>query len=71
MIDVNGVTRNLVAGAGKDKHIYIADRNNLGKFVPSSNATLYQDVKGVSQAAFSLSRLTSMVTCITGRLMIA
>jgi hypothetical protein len=55
MIDVNGVTRNLVAGAGKDKHIYIADRNNLGKFVPSSNATLYQDVKGVlAGGVFSL-----------------
>jgi len=46
MIDVNGLTRNLVAGAGKDKHIYIADRNNLGKFNPNSNATLYQDVRG-------------------------
>ena len=34
MIDLNGVTRYLLAGAGKDKHIYIADRNNLGKFVP-------------------------------------
>ena len=55
MIDVNGLTRNLVAGAGKDKHIYIADRNNLGKFVPSSNATLYQDVKGVlAGGVFSL-----------------
>jgi hypothetical protein len=46
MIDLNGVTRNLLAGAGKDRHIYIADRNNLGKFVPNSNATLYQDVRG-------------------------
>ena len=46
MVDLNGVTRNLLAGAGKDRHIYIADRNNLGKFVPNSNATLYQDVNG-------------------------
>jgi 3',5'-cyclic AMP phosphodiesterase CpdA len=47
MVDINGVTRNLLAGAGKDKHIYIADRNNLGKFNPSSNANLNQDVKGL------------------------
>jgi hypothetical protein len=49
MVDLNGVTRNLLAGAGKDKHIYIADRNDLGKFVPNSrsNTTLYQDVGGV------------------------
>jgi hypothetical protein len=46
MIDLNGVTRNLLAGAGKDRHIYIADRNNLGKFIPNSTATLYQDVRG-------------------------
>jgi hypothetical protein len=46
MIDLNGVTRYLLAGAGKDKHIYIADRDNLGKFVPTSNATLYQNVTG-------------------------
>src|SRR6266567_864096 len=46
MVDLNGVTRHLLAGAGKDTHIYIADRDDLGKFVPSSNATLYQDVRG-------------------------
>jgi hypothetical protein len=46
MIDLNGVTRYLLAAAGKDAHIYIADRNNLGKFVPNSNATLYQNISG-------------------------
>jgi len=46
MVDLNGVTRNLLAGAGKDTHIYIADRDNLGKFVPNSNATLYQNISG-------------------------
>jgi len=55
MVDVNGMTRNLLAGAGKDRHIYIADRNNLGKFVPSSNATLYQDVtSALSGPVFSV-----------------
>ena len=46
MIDVNGVTRHLLVGAGKDAHIYIANRDNLGKFRAVSNATLYQDVSG-------------------------
>ena len=46
MIDVNGVTRHLLVGAGKDAHIYIANRDNLGKFWATSNATLYQDVSG-------------------------
>jgi hypothetical protein len=49
MVDSNGLTQNLLAGAGKDAHIYIADRDNLGKFNPNSNANLYQDVKGVLQ----------------------
>ena len=44
MVDINGITRHLLAGAGKDEHIYIANRANLGKFLPHSNATLYQDV---------------------------
>jgi hypothetical protein len=46
MVDINGITRRLLVGAGKDEHIYIANRDNLGKFVPNSNATLYQNVIG-------------------------
>lgn len=43
MADSNGVTRHLAVGAGKDQHIYLVDRDNLGKFNSSSNA-IYQDV---------------------------
>jgi outer membrane protein assembly factor BamB len=44
MADAAGHTRHLALGAGKDGHIYIADRDNMGKFNPNSNANLYQDV---------------------------
>ena len=46
MTDGNGIRRRLVVGAGKDAHIYIADRDNMGKYNPNSNITLYQDLPG-------------------------
>jgi hypothetical protein len=42
--DSNGTIRHLGVGAGKDAHIYVFDRDNMGKFNPSSNASLYQDI---------------------------
>lgn len=46
MTDSSGNTRQLIVGAGKDGHIYLGDRNNLGKFnsMTSDNSNLYQDV---------------------------
>jgi hypothetical protein len=46
MRDANNIIRHLVVGAGKDAHIYLANRDNMGKFNASSNANLYQDVPG-------------------------
>ena len=46
MTDSNGKVRHLAVGAGKDAHIYIADRDNMGKFNPTGNITLYQDLPG-------------------------
>ena len=46
MLDEAGQTRHLAVGAGKDSHIYIADRDNMGKFDPDSNDNIYQDVVG-------------------------
>ena len=46
MRDGNGATRHLAVGSGKDGHIYIADRDNMGKFNPNSNLNLYQDFPG-------------------------
>jgi PQQ-like domain len=44
--DSSGTTHQLVLGAGKDQHIYVADRNNMGKFNPNNNNQLYQDLQG-------------------------
>ncbi len=40
-----GGTLHLAVGAGKDGHIYVVDRNNLGKFSASAN-NVYQDLSG-------------------------
>ncbi len=56
MTDASGNTRQLIVGAGKDAHIYLGDRNNLGKFnsMTSDNSNLYQDVSGaLSGESFS------------------
>ncbi len=49
MTDSSGNTQQLIVGAGKDEHIYLGNRNNLGKFnsTTSNNSNLYQDVTGV------------------------
>jgi hypothetical protein len=52
MTDSNGNRRRLVVGAGKDGHIYIADRDNMGKFNPGSNSNLYQDLQLLSRPEF-------------------
>jgi hypothetical protein len=46
--DAKGVVHQLVVGAGKDSNIYLADRNNLGKFEPSlvTDPNIYQEVTG-------------------------
>ena len=49
MTDAAGKVRHLVVGAGKDRTIYLADRDNMGKFnanTAPSNANIYQQVKG-------------------------
>ncbi|SPF41525.1 Outer membrane biogenesis protein BamB [Candidatus Sulfopaludibacter sp. SbA4] len=45
MTDSHGVTRHLAVGAGKDQHIYLVDRDNMGKFNPSTDSN-YQDLVG-------------------------
>jgi len=36
--------RHLAVGAGKDQNIYVVDTNNMGKFNPSNNNALYQEI---------------------------
>jgi hypothetical protein len=43
MTDANGVTRHLAVGAGKDQTLYLADRDNMGKFNPQAD-NIYQEI---------------------------
>jgi len=52
--DAQGQTRHLAVGAGKDAHIYVVDRDAMGKFNPSTN-NVYQDIQGaLSGEVFSM-----------------
>jgi hypothetical protein len=46
LTDSAGKTRHLAMGAGKDSHIYVVDRDNMGKFNPLNNKNVYQDISG-------------------------
>jgi len=46
MTDSSGKTRHLAVTAGKDTHLYVVDRDNMGHFNAGSNATVYQDLAG-------------------------
>ncbi len=45
VVDANGNTRHLAVGSGKDSIIYVVDRDNMGKFHPSSDG-IYQQING-------------------------
>jgi len=40
--DATGRARHLAVGAGKDRNIYVVDRDSLGKFAPDGNHHAYQ-----------------------------
>ena len=42
--DAGGTAHHLAVGAGKDTNIYVVDRDNMGKFNPSSNNAIYQEL---------------------------
>jgi Ricin-type beta-trefoil lectin domain-like len=44
LTDAYGNTRHLGTGAGKDSNVYMFDRDNMGKFDPNNNTTLYQEL---------------------------
>ena len=46
MTDSSGKTRHLAVGAGKDRHLYVVDRDAMGGFNPQNN-NVYQDISGV------------------------
>jgi len=46
-VDGSGRTRHLVVAAGKDSNLYVADRDNLGKFTANSNSSIYQEIVSI------------------------
>jgi uncharacterized protein (TIGR03437 family) len=50
--DAQGNPRALAVGAGKDRNIYVVDRNNMGKFNPGSNI-IYQEMLAAVGSVFS------------------
>lgn len=44
--DGSGNTVHLAVGAGKDGIIYVVNRDNMGKFNPSNNGAVYQELQG-------------------------
>jgi outer membrane protein assembly factor BamB len=54
LVDGSGQTRHLAVGAGKDAHIYVVDRDSMGKWNASANL-IYQDIAGaLSGGVFSM-----------------
>jgi hypothetical protein len=45
LLDGGGQARHLAVGAGKDSHIYVVDRDSMGKWNSSTNQN-YQDIQG-------------------------
>src|SRR6185295_13279442 len=45
LVDSTAKTRHLAVGAGKDAHIYVVDRDAMGKLNASTNQN-YQDING-------------------------
>jgi len=53
MPDANGVTRHLAVGQGKDQNFYIVDRDNMGKYNPTTN-NIYQEVDSANSPEFGM-----------------
>jgi outer membrane protein assembly factor BamB len=51
--DGAGNTKHLAVGVGKDAHLYVVNRESMGKFNPSSN-NIYQDVTGALGGVFAM-----------------
>lgn len=55
LMDSSSKTKHLAVGAGKDGHIYVVDRDNMGKFNPMNNSNVYQDIAGaLASSVFSM-----------------
>jgi outer membrane protein assembly factor BamB len=50
LTDSTNTVRHLVIGAGKDGNIYVVNRDSMGKFNPSRNSQIWQQVSGAVPA---------------------
>ncbi len=52
--DATGAVHHLLVGAGKDRNIYVADRDHMGGFNSTDNSKLYQEIpNALTNGAFS------------------
>lgn len=52
--DAAGTVHHLAVGAGKDQNIYIVDRDSMGKFNPSNDNAVYQEIDGAIGGVWSM-----------------
>ncbi len=45
-VDGSGVTQHLLVAAGKDHNLYVASRDNMGKYDATNDGTIYQQLTG-------------------------
>ncbi len=48
--DSSGTVRHLMVGAGKDGNLYVVNRDNMGKFNPSNNSQIWQQLSAAVPA---------------------
>ena len=53
LMDGTGNVRHLAVGVGKDAHMYVVNRDNMGKFNSSTN-NIYQDITGAVGGVFAM-----------------
>lgn len=56
LTDASGQVHHLAVGAGKDATIYVVNRDAMGKFNPSSDSAIYQEISanGLAGAVFAM-----------------
>lgn len=67
LTDNGGAIHHLAVGAGKDAHIYVVDRDSMGKFNPNANNN-YQDITGALASGVYSMPAISIVACISAPL---
>ncbi len=52
--DATGAVRHLAVGAGKDKNIYVVNRDDMGKFSATDDSAVYQEIDGAIGGVWSM-----------------